>query len=109
MTDIDREEWWQDFVDTVRRHTLTEMVDSAVVLSIAPEEPDIKYAVELGLAIMLDKPLIIVAMPGREIPEHLFRVADEVVFADLDLEEGRERVQTALRRMGVTDDEGDSE
>jgi hypothetical protein len=96
------DEQWERFVDHVRKDALVKMTDSHAVVSICPPgEPDIKYAVELGLAIMLDKPLVVVVHPGRDIPEHLFRVADEVVFADLDLEEDRERLAAALRRQGI--------
>lgn len=100
MSGIEQEAWWQEFVDHTRRQTLAQMVDSAIVVSINPGgEPDIKYAVELGLSIMLDKPILLVSMPGREIPERLRRVADEVVECDLDLEAGRQAVTEALQRM----------
>lgn len=106
MTDIDQDPEWQRFVNNVRTDALVKMTDSSAVVSICPDgEPDIKYAVELGLAIMLDKPLIVIVSPGRDVPEHLSRVADEVVFADLDLEEGREQVQRALRRFGFGEEE----
>lgn len=46
-------------------------------------EPDINYAVELGLSVLLDKPILVVRPPGMEIPERLRRVADLVVEIDL--------------------------
>jgi hypothetical protein len=95
---------WQSFVDHVRRDALVKMTDSAAVVSICPPgEPDIKFAVELGLAIMLDKPLLILVGPGRDVPEHLRRVADELVVADVDVEEGRQLVQQALERLGIVE------
>lgn len=100
MSDDDKQ--WQSFVDHVRRDALVKMTDSAAVVSICPAgEPDIKFAVELGLAIMLDKPLLIVVGSGRVVPEHLRRVADEIVVADLDVEEGRQLVHEALARLGL--------
>jgi hypothetical protein len=55
---------------------------SAVGVSIVPTDPDgvdVKFAVELGLMIMMDKPICLVVQPGTEIPAHLKRVADEIV------------------------------
>jgi hypothetical protein len=91
---------WDDFVSHVRRDAVEKIAGSAVFVSLAPEgEPDIKFAVELGIAIMLDKPILVVRIPGRPVPEHLRRVADEIVDADVDLEEGRDRLQQAIVRM----------
>ena len=71
---------------------LPKLVDSKVAVSLAPHwhpgEPknhgDVKYWVELGASIMLDKPIIVVAPPGQELPERLVRVADKVVRASMD-------------------------
>lgn len=55
---------------------------SKMTISLIPEEADyddIKFAVELGLSIMLDKPLIVVVPPGRQVPAGLIKVADEIV------------------------------
>lgn len=57
--------------------------DSAATVSIVPSgETDIKFAVELGLSIMLDKPIILAVMPGAKIPDHLSRVADKLLEFD---------------------------
>lgn len=66
------------------RHVLDEMVPkmkgSAAVCSIVPDgEGDVKFWVELGAMIMLNKPIVIVAFDDRQIPEKLRLVADEVV------------------------------
>jgi hypothetical protein len=91
---------WDRFVEHTRRETLTQMDASAFVLSIVPTGgTDIKFAVELGLAIMLDKPLLAIVAPGAEVPNKLRLVANEVVEADIDVEEGRLKVMAALQRM----------
>lgn len=69
------------------RHVLDEMApmvdSSAVCVSVVPtggeSTGDVKYWVELGYMICADKPIMIVVLGDREIPEHLARVADEVV------------------------------
>jgi hypothetical protein len=98
--DGDSRKAWDSFVAHARREAAAKIAESAFVISLVPGgEPDIKYAVELGLSIMLDKPLLIVVAPGVKIPERLRRVADELVVADLDVEAGREALHRAIERM----------
>ena len=99
-TDRDREAW-ENFVQHVREDAVRKIDASAAVLSLVPDEVDIKFAVELGLAIMLDKPVIAIATPGQRIPERLRRVADKIVEADIDLEEGQQRLRAALLELGI--------
>lgn len=66
--------------------TLLPMIDSsAMVSTLLPSgEPDAKIAVELGFAILLDKPLFFVADPaGPPINDHLRRVADQIIEVDM--------------------------
>lgn len=93
---------WNSFVDHVRRDTVHKIAESAFVMSLVPsDEPDIKFAVELGLSIMLDKPIVAIAAPGVRVPARLRLVADEVVVADLDVEEGQAKVKAALARWAT--------
>lgn len=89
---------WDSFVRSVREGTLRGMTDSAVVMSLVPRgEPDIKYAVELGLSIMLGKPLIIVVSPGQDVPRKLTQVADVVIRADVDTAAGQKAIARELK------------
>lgn len=79
---------------------LPEMIrSSAVSVSLVPEDPrdtDIKYAVELGLTIMLDKPILCVVKPGTRVPDHLIRVADLIIECDMANEADRVRLAFAI-------------
>ncbi len=102
LTSSERREW-DTFVDHVRKNTVKMMTESAFVMSLAPgDAPDIKFAVELGLAIMLDKPLFVVQMPGRDVPARLRMVADAVVRADLDTEDGQRVLAARLKKFRET-------
>jgi hypothetical protein len=91
---------WDRFVKSTREDAMVKIMESAFVMSLVPRgEPDIKFCVELGLAIMLDKPIVAVVMPGAEVPERLRLVADEIIEADLDLAEGRELIASRLREL----------
>ena len=69
------------------QHVLDELVpsvdSSTVCVSVVPTGEhslgDVKYWVELGYMICADKPIMIVVMGDEPVPEHLERVADEVV------------------------------
>jgi hypothetical protein len=92
---------WDRFVTYQREHTLKMMDESAFVCSLIPktDEFDVKFAVETGMAIMLDKPILAVVAPGASISGKLAKVADLVVYADLDTEEGRVKVAKAIEEM----------
>lgn len=86
----------------VRAHLLPKLSESALSLTLVPTgETDLKFAIELGLSIMLDKPIIAVVQPGTKVPERLVRVADEIVEARLggtaeESDQARLKVQAAI-------------
>lgn len=86
------------------RHVKTEMVpkmrESAMVVSLVPKEgSDVKFAVELGYAIMLDKPIIAVVTPGASVPRRLAEVADEIVEGSPSDPSFQQRLQEAVGRV----------
>lgn len=76
------------------RHTLDTMLPnmqaSEVVVSLLPtkDKADVKAAVELGFALMLDKPIIVFANNDQPIPARLAKIADRIIYGDMknDLE-----------------------
>jgi hypothetical protein len=99
---------WDALVEHFRRSTLEGITRSAAYLSFAPppDQPlDLRFCMELGAAVMLDKPLITVTAPGQKIPANLRRLAVEIIEADIDLEEGQREVAAALARLrdGISD------
>lgn len=83
---------WRQFVQHTREDTVKKMDDSAFVMTLIAGEQsvDIKLAVEIGLAVLMDKPLMVVIHPDAPMNEHLRRVADRIVVCDIDTEEGQE-------------------
>jgi hypothetical protein len=92
---------WNAIVEHFRRDALEKMTESAFVMSIVPSpgKLDIKFAMELGAAIMLDKPILAIAQPGAELPPKLRLVCEEIVQADIDVEDGREAIHLAIDRL----------
>jgi nucleoside 2-deoxyribosyltransferase len=74
--------------------------DSDCTISLVPHgESDVKFAVELGFSIMLDKPIIAVVDPGQQVPARMLRVVEEVVEGPVDAPDFHERLQAAIARL----------
>lgn len=93
------------YAEHVRKEVLPMVKDSAVFISITPantKELDVKFAMELGMAIMLDKPIIAVIKPGTKIPEKMARVVEKFVEIDSDgiiSDEAKERLMYAITEL----------
>lgn len=71
------------YAKRIRAELVPMIEDSACTVSIVPSgEVDIKFAVELGVSIMLDKPIIAVVAPGAKVPAKLVAVADRILEVD---------------------------
>lgn len=65
------------------KHVLEDMApkmqDSAVVVQLVNGVGDVKFWVELGASIMMNKPILAVVLGDSEIPPKLRLIADEIV------------------------------
>lgn len=89
--DPEFEAQWEKFVNHTRAETITKMADSACVVSVMPKdgEYDVQLAVQIGMALLMDKPLIIVATHGLKVPSALARTArHSLEVGDVDTEAG---------------------
>jgi hypothetical protein len=94
---------WQAYQTHVRTNVVPMIRDSELTISLVPTDPadvDVKFAVELGLSIMLDKPIVLVVDPTTVIPDRLRRVADEIVVGRPDEPGARDRLTAAIERIG---------
>lgn len=96
MSDDEQTERWKQHI---KDELVPMLEDSKVVLSIVPPEDklDAKFAVELGLSIMMDKPIICVVTPGTKVPNKLVLIADSIIEADVSTGKGREALVKALQ------------
>jgi hypothetical protein len=96
---------WQDpgYLEYAKRcidDLLPKVQQSGICMSLVPKGPaDVKYAVELGFMIMLDKPIISVVFPGAKVPEKLARVSDEIVEGDINDPNFGARISEAIIRV----------
>jgi len=92
---------FRDYASRVRKELEPMINDSAVCISLVPNDNhvDVKFAVELGFMIMLDKPIIAVISAGRKPPPKLIAVADEIVEGDIGDPDFEERLKAAMSRI----------
>lgn len=99
---------WKAYVTHVRTELVPMIEGSAMSISIVPKDPesvDVKFAVELGLCIMLDKPIILTVREDTLLSEHLRRVADEIIVGDPNDPGVREALMAAINRVDPRDDD----
>lgn len=103
---------FQAFEADVLENLVPSLRGSAVAIALTPRgEPDVKFAVELGMMIMLDKPIVVVTTPGQEIPARLRRIADEVIEIDWNaprsdqLKAVQDGISQMLVNLGATEED----
>ncbi len=96
MTDDIRDDpEFVEWAERVQREVVPKIAASALTISLMPEgKPDIKFAVELGLSVMMDKPLILAVPTGSTVPAKLRALADDIV--EVDWNEGSPAVHSIL-------------
>lgn len=85
----------QDWIKHCAQEMIPKMADSAICVSLVTgnSAKDIKFCVELGAMIMMDKPVVVVATEGQTISKKLAAVADEIVFLPAGDPHGQEAAQ----------------
>jgi hypothetical protein len=104
---------WEDpdvkaWLEDARANLIPMIRDSDVTGSLIPSTlDDVKYALELGLSIMMDKPIIAIVIDDRPVPKKMFQVADAIVHMDgseLGTAAGQKKVMEAVERVCGPDD-----
>jgi hypothetical protein len=103
MTDWSDDPDAQEFLLHAERQMAPMMRDSAAAVHLMPTsgEGDPKFWVELGCAIMLDKPLIVIVPQGSYVPRRLWAVADEVIDVPVTGpdQETADKIVAALKKL----------
>lgn len=100
---------WRQYADAFRADGLSKIAKSALCMSIGgtytSKTFDVQQATELGAALLMDKPILLVCPRGRKLPVRLRRAADFVVDNwDPDDPDAQERMVAAMRQMGLEKD-----
>lgn len=81
------------------REVMPQIKNSAITISICASDPDAKQCLELGAAILFDKPIVLFVPAGQTIPANLRRVASAIVEGDLLDENTKAKIQEAIERV----------
>jgi hypothetical protein len=95
---------WRDYSNRFRREVLPKLLESAIFMSIGSEVGnfDVQQATELGAALLMGKPILIVIPRGRTIGAQLRRAADEIIDDWVaGTPESEERMLAAMRRLNL--------
>ena len=88
----------QRWMEHVRKEVIPMAKQCNAFVSIAPQgEPDVKFCVELGLGIMLGKPIIVVARARRDVPSQLWMIAEAVLIGDMSDPVFQERIAETIK------------
>lgn len=75
---------YQQWETLVKEKLIPKLRDTAATVSLVPRGMiDVKFAIELGLSVLMDKPIIALVLPGMKIPNGLGAVAAEIVEVDI--------------------------
>jgi hypothetical protein len=86
-----------DYFRHAKEELFPKMKASAMSITIFHSEPDPKLCMELGAAILFDKPIILVVPdPDRQIPANLRRIASVIVVGNPLDPETQQRMQDAI-------------
>ena len=89
----------QTYLAHAEREMLPEMEKSAFVLSLVTGKTDAKICLEIGAAVMLDKPIIAVIIQGATVPANLKRVASVIIEGDIKDEATLNKIQQAMKNV----------
>lgn len=103
----------REFITHVRSELVPMIDQSQFFICLTPSDPDqvdVKFSVELGVSIMLDKPIIAVVSPGSKMPPKLALIADHIIDVDLRSDDGpaiiAERIKGILDAEELAQDDG---
>jgi hypothetical protein len=89
----------KDFLFHAEKDMFPAMKGSVMSLIIGSDKPDAKLALEIGAAILFDKPLIVMIPRGRKVSSQLRRIADEIIDYDGLDDKTAKRVRAAMFRI----------
>jgi hypothetical protein len=98
----DAKKWLAD----VEQDMLPKLEGSAFMMAVFDGKVTAEFAVQIGAAIMLDKPIVLLALEGASISPKLEQVADAIVRGDPKLDPVKKRlteaIQLALLKRGIS-------
>lgn len=73
---------FEEFAEAVQEDLYPKIESSALVMTLFAGPVDVKLALEMGFALLMDKPIVVAKFPGTTLSEKLMKVADIVIDYD---------------------------
>jgi hypothetical protein len=89
----------QRILDHAETEMLPKMKGSALCISITAPEPDIKLCLEVGAAILYDKPLILLVPEEMQISANLKRVASRIIYGSAKNTKVANQLKEAIKNI----------
>jgi hypothetical protein len=90
----------QQLLGEANRRLIPILKDSAFQIGIFDGRISAQFCLEIGAAVCLDKPILLVALRGCDIPLNLLKVAKEIIYANRVGDPGVEdQIKAAISRM----------
>ena len=89
----------KEWLESAGRDMLPKMKESALCISIYSGKVDAKFAMELGAALLYDKPIILMVTKDAQLPPRLEKIADAIVRGDIGDEATKDRLQAAIKKV----------
>lgn len=88
-------EWFHEQIEDKMR-------ESSIITALVPPKGELDWSIclQIGAAVLLDKPIMALVTPGTEVSKHLMAVADEIIEGPYDSAGFSERMRAGLERMG---------
>jgi len=97
MKDFPDDDDTNTYLEHFRREVIPEIRRATINLTVYSGKVDPKLCLELGASILLDKPLLVVAVKGSHLPPKLRLLADRVVeVEDVDAPGASEEIKRAV-------------
>jgi hypothetical protein len=92
-----------EFYRRARAELFHNLKNSAMSVTIFASDPDPKLCMELGAAIMFDKPIIVVVPADRKVSANLRRVASSIIQGDINDPHMKARLINAIEQVMAND------
>lgn len=93
----------RDFFEEMRRKVVPKIAESAIFLTMYEGDLDLPFALQLGVAILMSKPILVLGMKGAAIPLKLLEIADKVVEIDsMQAPGAKEKLEAAVLELIAT-------
>jgi nucleoside 2-deoxyribosyltransferase len=80
---------WEGYSRAVEKALLPELESSDVAIIVYGGKTDVKQATEVGYAVLMGKPLVVIAEADVAIPDGLSEAADTIILGSIDVPEVR--------------------